>query len=428
MHASARPFLPSSSRFCLVRAALCALALVAACSCGGNGSAAAPRRTFDASTPPPSVGSAEPVLPPPTDLENLPDDPSRLIDLDQYTRDRLALQKRLREKAEQARSGGLDAAVEHSGGADSTRAVDSTAAPAEPRPSVIWLSPAPSASGEAEVYDGPSGATGASDRAASSRESADSATPDNAGTAAAVPPVMRLTDLITPFKGQLAMQAADSPAPLREHLIAASLLLLDGQKRIDPETLYDLTDREREVLKAYQDHFVRLGAALAGGGGAEGAAKDAVDLAAALNAENALRIADFRLCKRIMNYGLYEEVESYKFAALRPTPLLTYVEIEGFKSVPGGDGKYITRVRHELELYTERDGELVYAWPSAPAEDICGKVRRDFFLPRQIQLPSNLTMGRYRLKVRIIDEQSQHQAESVIALSIVAGGDVAVGP
>ena len=239
--------------------------------------------------------------------------------------------------------------------------------------------------------------------------------------------MLRLADLITPLKSQLAMQAADSNSPLREHLVAASLLMLDNQRRTDPATLHDLTDREREVLRAYQDYFARVGEALRSGGGVDAIVKEAKAIATSLASEGQLCVPEFRLCSRVTNFGLFDEIATYKFPAMRPTPLLTYVEIEGFRSVPGGDGKYITRVRHELELFSESDGELVYSWPAAPAEDICGKVRRDFFLPRQIQLPSNLTVGRYRLKVRIVDEQSQQQAESVVAFSIIAGGDVAIG-
>jgi len=239
---------------------------------------------------------------------------------------------------------------------------------------------------------------------------------------------LRVADLITPFKSQLAMQAADSNSPLREHLVAASLLMLDNQRRTDPAGLHDLTDRERQVLGAYQDYFARVGEALRSGGGVDAIVKETKGMATSLASESQLRVPEFRLCSRITNFGRFDEIATYKFPAMRPTLLLTYVEIEGFKSVPGGDGKYITRVRHELELFSESDGELVYSWPAAPAEDICGKVRRDFFLPRQIQLPSNLTVGRYRLKVRIVDEQSQQQAESVVAFSIIAGGDVAIGP
>jgi len=410
-------------------AALLAISLPpAVISCAGGGRNQS-QPAFDASTPIPLVGADESVTPAPPDLSAYGDDLSNMIDLDQYTRDRLRLQQHQREKAEQARRGGLDAAVN---GADAGASPDRgiVAAPGGavvPRPPVVWLPTSAPVKNESAVYSGPEGsanfaAPDANGLSAPSRSNS----VGSDGSSVEMPPVLRLADLITPFKSQLAMQAADSTSPLREHLIVASLLMLDGQKRVDPATLYDLTDREREVLKAYQDHFVRLGEAMRAGGGAEAAAKDARELASSLHSEDRLRIAEFRLCKRIVNFGLFEEIESYKFAAMRPTPLLTYVEIDGFKAVPGGDGKYITRVRHELELYTERDGELVYAWPSVPAEDVCGKVRRDFFLPRQIQLPSNLTMGRYRLKVRIVDEQSQHQAESVISLSIVAGGDVAV--
>lgn len=406
-----------------------AIAAVAA-SCAGP-QAQSPLVPFDASRPVPPVGGGEAAAPPPPDRSADGRDPSDMLDLDRHTRDLLRLRKRMREQAE-ARS--LDAAREAQGSPTNGTLGENgeiAAAPSpRPRPQVIWQPVVHNASTDEPTYTGPANDATAADGTHSVTPPADatSIAADAGGTSSAAPPVLRLADLITPLKSQLAMQAADSASPLREHLLTAALLLLDGQRRVDPATLYDLTDREREVLSQYQDHFARLGESLRTGGGADAVIRDTQETATSLAAGQRLRITDFRLCRRIVNFGLYDEIESYKFAALRPTPLLTYVEIEGFKSVPGGEGRFITRVRHELELYTERDGELVYAWPSAPAEDVCGKARRDFFLPRQIQLPSNLTMGRYRLKVRIIDEQSQHQAESVIAFSIVAGHEVAARP
>ncbi len=388
-------------------------------SCAGP-QAPPPGAPFDASRPVPSIGGGDAAAPTPPDLSAYGRDASDMLDLDRFTKDSLRLQKRQREQAEEralAAAGEADGAL--ASGTSDQSAADAAAQSPRLRPQVIWQPIAPGAlTTEEKPYTGP-----APD--ASSAEGTLSATPPSE---TASPPVLRLADLITPLKSQLAMQAADSASPLREHLLAAALLLLDGQRRIDPATLYDLTDREREVLAVYQEHFARLGESLRAGGGADAVIRDTQETATNLAAGQRLRITDFRLCRRVVNFGLYDEIESYKFPALRPTPLLTYVEIEGFKSVPGGEGRFITRVRHELELYTEHDGELVYAWPSAPAEDVCGKPRRDFFLPRQIQLPSNLTMGRYRLKVRIIDEQSQHQAESVIAFSIIAGHEVAARP
>lgn len=397
----------------LVRPAVLLAAIAALSSCNG-GPNPGPSMRYDASSALPPLGERQ--APPASEIDAGPakDPDIHLMPLDPWERSILA------QGAKQRAMMAAKASEAHEAAESQTRL----------RPQVVWNPNVSAAEKEPPVYSGPQGAPMAEGLMGPPSPYAGMQSTDLQPTveqgANATPPVLKMADLIAPLKSQLAMQAADSNSPLREHLVAASLLMLDGQRRTDPASIADLTDREREVLAAYQNFYTRVGESLRTGAGVDAVVKQTGEIASTLNSAGQLRIADFRLCSRIVNFGLYDEIGSYKFPALRATPLLTYVEIEGFKSVPGGDGKFVTRVRHELELYTEREGELVYAWPAAPAEDICGKVRHDFFLPRQIQLPSNLTMGRYRLKVRIVDEQSQNQAESVVAFSIVAGGDVAV--
>lgn len=394
---------------------------------------------FDASNALPVIGLGGEVQTPLTGSTLPADIEERMnngLSLDFYEKSRI---NRARSEASKEKGSVVDPAL-----ADARRAADAlleeglpAASPGRPietsagkpaRPPVMWVPVQPPASDTPAAYAGPD-SSDTNDPVAPADPPLGPGNnvlnPPAQNAAELTPPVLRVSDLITPLKSQLAMQAADSNSPLREYLVAASLLMLDNQRRTDPATLHDLTDREREVLGAYQDYFTHVGEALREGGGVDAIVMETKEIAKSLASEGQLRVPEFRLCSRITNFGLFDEIATYKFPAMRPTPLLTYVEIEGFKSVPGGDGKYITRVRHELELFSESDGELVYSWPAAPAEDICGKVRRDFFLPRQIQLPSNLTVGRYRLKVRVVDEQSQQQAESVVAFSIIAGGDVA---
>lgn len=428
--------------FCgLGRPAILAMAIAALCSCHAAPEPESPHAVaFDASNALPVIGLGENVQPPATGSTLPADIDERMrhaLSLDFYEKSRISKARREASKAKEPVADpevakarlAADALLEDGLPTASPDRPIETPAGAPVRPPVIWAPLQPPASDKPAAYAGPD----SSDRndpavpAESTPGSGTKALNSSAQSAADVtPPVLRLADLITPLKSQLAMQAADSNSPLREYLVAASLLMLDNQRRTDPATLHDLTDREREVLRTYQDFFVRVGESLRTGGGVDAIVKETKEVATSLASEGQLRVPEFRLCSRITNFGLFDEISTYKFPAMRPTPLLTYVEIEGFKSVPGGDGKYITRVRHELELFSESDGELVYSWPAAPAEDVCGKVRRDFFLPRQIQLPSNLTVGRYRLKVRVVDEQSQQQAESVVAFSIIAGGDVAV--
>ena len=426
MNRTTTPSIPCDDLLALGRPALLLMAIAALSSCrAAPAPEPRPPVVFDASQALPVIGLGE-GLPTPATASNLPSDIEERFNnglaLSPYEKSVLDL-RRSRAARQPA---GLGA--EESEGEADQRTDPQASSPL--RHVVVWGPVAPPPSSEPTAYAGP-GSADASEQAAApsapSVENTGETAPAAQHAAEVTPPVLRLADLITPLKSQLAMQAADSNSPLREHLVAASLLMLDNQRRTDPATLHDLTDREREVLRAYQDYFARVGEALRSGGGVDAIVKEAKAIATSLASEGQLCVPEFRLCSRVTNFGLFDEIATYKFPAMRPTPLLTYVEIEGFRSVPGGDGKYITRVRHELELFSESDGELVYSWPAAPAEDICGKVRRDFFLPRQIQLPSNLTVGRYRLKVRIVDEQSQQQAESVVAFSIIAGGDVAIG-
>lgn len=237
------------------------------------------------------------------------------------------------------------------------------------------------------------------------------------------PPILNIRNVLPQFKGQLARAAADSKQPLRERLVTAALLLITEDQPIDPALLYDMNESDREIFAAYQAHFADLRALWDRGASTTEVRQSAQDFLTELAPSPQLALTNFRLCRQVTNFGLYDEIETASFPSMRATPLLTYVEIENFHSTPAADGIFVTRLRHELELYTEHDGTVVYTWPALPAEDRCGRIRRDFFLPRQITLPANLSNGRYRLKIRITDEQSQEQAEAVIPISIVAGSN-----
>ena len=58
--------------------------------------------------------------------------------------------------------------------------------------------------------------------------------------------------------------------------------------------------------------------------------------------------------------------------------------------------------------------------------DVSRNRRHDFFVVEMIHLPSNLTIGRYLLKVSVVDQNVNRIAEATLPIKIVAAA--ASGP
>ncbi len=68
-----------------------------------------------------------------------------------------------------------------------------------------------------------------------------------------------LDEMVVMLSGQLHRNAAYSNVPLREYIVDASMLALDPERRIDPKELYNLNERERELLADLQEFFMEVG-------------------------------------------------------------------------------------------------------------------------------------------------------------------------
>lgn len=147
-----------------------------------------------------------------------------------------------------------------------------------------------------------------------------------------------------------------------------------------------------------------------------------------------LQIGDARLCLRVDTFGVYREapkyVGRYKFIAGRAHPVIVYTELDRFRSTPatvdGVDG-YSVRIRQELLMHrigTEqlRNSENTVVWQREPESviDFSRRARRDFFIVQVIEIPANLAVGSYRLKVICTDTTSGQQVEWNIEFDIVA--------
>lgn len=137
-----------------------------------------------------------------------------------------------------------------------------------------------------------------------------------------------------------------------------------------------------------------------------------------------LAIKRAALCTSVQGYGKYETFPSYRFIAGRRQEVIVYTELERFaqreSTGPDGMPRYTAQLSQRLELYHVADD--LNTWNRA-AETVTDESRnrmRDYYLTNQVQLPPNLGVGRYHLKIVMRDLVSEKVAEAIIPIEIVA--------
>ena len=227
-------------------------------------------------------------------------------------------------------------------------------------------------------------------------------------------------ELLVLLSAKLRRDAAYSSVPLREYLLDAATLMLDPSRRVSPDDLYDLNDRERKLLSQMQGFFIEIGKQLETTRDPETIVDAVNKLARGLGSDDRLEIPSFKLCTSVQSFGNYDEVKSTSFVRGQAHEIITYIEVANFKPNATIDNRFKTVLTQESELYTDSDGTLIFKQPAVTANDFCRNIRNDFFLVRHLTLPANLSVGSYYLKVRVKDEITQQQAEAVIPITIVA--------
>lgn len=176
------------------------------------------------------------------------------------------------------------------------------------------------------------------------------------------------------------------------------------------------------VLRETRDRIAQNPAA------AQGAAQQALTSLAP-----ALQMSSVRLCTRVMGFGRYDAYPNNDFAAGRPIRAIVYAQIDGFTVRPAKhadpvqpnvpiDEQKTVDLSQSLTLF--HDTGTMQAWhrPFQRVMETSRDVRQDFYLIQQIELPKELPIGEYRLKVTVRDNSSGAEHEAFIPLRVVAGG------
>jgi hypothetical protein len=219
-------------------------------------------------------------------------------------------------------------------------------------------------------------------------------------------------------------QVKDYPTEVAAHLDLQLLQFLQGQSVPQMQSLSTLPAEDREMLSALLDGLTlfRNGVRADNNMLLSKKIRPLLDLSDRLRTQAELTIPTVALCKGVKAFGVYEPIEPARFEAGRDQWVILYCEVENFASQLDEQKRWETKLTQEIVLYTEQNGLEVWRDKTADHSivDYSRNRRHDFYIVKRVHLPAQLTIGRYLLKVSVVDQQVNRVAENSVPIQIVA--------
>lgn len=141
-----------------------------------------------------------------------------------------------------------------------------------------------------------------------------------------------------------------------------------------------------------------------------------------------VRITTAELCARVDGFGQYEPVKDRALLAGVPHSVIVYAEVDGYnlrKTAETDGERFTVDMGHAVEVWQDADRPtLQRRWSETSIKDVSRRMRRDFYITSVIELPPNLTVGAYNLKIIVKDRLRNAQAEKTIPFTIIADGAI----
>ena len=212
----------------------------------------------------------------------------------------------------------------------------------------------------------------------------------------------------------------DNPKDLWAQLDFQLLQFLKDKPTPQLETMTNLPSEDRELISSVMDALTNFRNALRADNNMLMSRKvrPILDLADRVRAQADLVIPTLALCTKVNGFGLYEPIEP-QFQAMKAHEIIIYCEVENFASHQNGKRMWETRLSQEVVLYTET-GLPVWQDKTESIPDLARNRRHDFFVIKKTKFPANITLGRYLLKVTMVDQQASRVAEATLPVQFVA--------
>jgi hypothetical protein len=220
---------------------------------------------------------------------------------------------------------------------------------------------------------------------------------------------------------RISKNVKDYPKDVSAQLDYQLLEFLKDKPTPQLDVMARLSAEDRELLSAILDGLanVRNGIRADNNMLMSRKVRPLLDLADRLRAQADLIIPAMALCTRVDGFGVYEPIEPARFTAMREHAIIVYCEVENFSSHLTDKKLWETRLSQEVVLYTET-GLPIWKDRTENIPDLARNRRHDFFVVKKTKFPANITIGRYLLKVTIVDQQASRVAEATIPVQFVA--------
>jgi hypothetical protein len=213
------------------------------------------------------------------------------------------------------------------------------------------------------------------------------------------------------------------PLDVAAHVDFQLLQMLGDQSVPDLNAIATLPQEDREIVAALMDGLSNFRSGIRAGGNALLAQKvgPLVEMGDRLRNQTTLAMPKVVLCRDVKQFGVYQPFESTRFPFGEKHPVVVYCEVANFASQLNSKSLWETKLKYEVLLYTDSDAALqVWQQKPTPVVDLCHSRRRDFFIAKLMELPQDLPIGGYLMKVSLVDETANRIAEATVPLQIVA--------
>jgi hypothetical protein len=289
-------------------------------------------------------------------------------------------------------------------------------APVEVRP-VIQSSPT-----QANQVSSAGGASSGADFSANAPARAEEpATRPAAAAAAAANPPRMMSAASDQLLEKLSRRVKDYPRDVSAHLEYQLLQFLLDEQVPQLSSLAALPTEDRELITAVLDGLALFRNTLRSDNNMLLSRKihPLLEMSDRLRSQADLVIPSIALCNSVNGFGKYDPIEPARFAAGAEHRVVIYCEIANFSSNLNKDKMWETRLKQDMTLFTE-GGVPVWSDKTEEIADAARVRRQDFFVNKRLVIPGNLSIGRYLLKVTIVDLQANRVAEANVPIVIAA--------
>ena len=222
---------------------------------------------------------------------------------------------------------------------------------------------------------------------------------------------------------KLADRIKADPLDVAAHVDYQLLQMVNDRSVPALDVISPLPQEDREIVSALLDGLSNFRNGIRTGGNALLSQKVAplVDMADRVRSQTTLSIPSLVLCRDVKQFGVYQPFENNRFPLGEKHLVVVYCEVANFVSQLNSRSMWETKLKYEVLLYTDSDAALqVWQQKSTPVIDHSHSRRRDFFIAKLLELPQDLPIGGYLMKVSIIDDTANRIAEATVPLQIVA--------